>query len=83
LVLKKVRSVQFSLSAVNDFDIIEEEKYLISASNDCKGRIWLIGTNERALLIGHTRPLSGIIYINGGLIATSSLDGTIKIWNKE
>ena len=83
LVLKKVRSVQFSLSAVNDFDIINEEKYLISASNDCKGRIWLIGTNERALLIGHTRPLSGIIYINGGLIATSSLDGTIKIWNKE
>ena len=83
LVLKKVRSVQFSLSAVNDFDIIEEEKYLISASNDCKGRVWLIGTNERALLIGHTKPLSSIIYINGGLIATSSLDGTIKIWNKE
>ena len=83
LVLKKIRSVQFSYSAVNDFDIIDQEKYLISASNDCKGRIWLIGTNERALLKGHTRALSSIIYIERGLIATSSLDGDIKIWCKE
>ena len=83
LVLKKIRSVQFSYSAVNDFDIIDQEKYLISASNDCKGRIWLIGTNERAILKGHTRALSSIIYIERGLIATSSLDGAIKIWCKE
>ena len=81
-VLKKIRSVQFSSSAVYDFNIMDREKYLIIASCDCKGRVWEIGTKERGLLIGHQKPVVGIVPLNNLNIATASMDRTIKIWMK-
>jgi WD40 repeat protein len=61
---------------------MDNEKYLLVAGTDCKGRVWEIGTNERELLIGHNKPLSGIISLKNFNIVTSSMDGTIKIWEK-
>ena len=80
--LKKVRSVQFTKDAIYDINLMDNEKYLLVAGTDCKGRVWEIGTNERELLIGHTKPLSGIISLKNFNVATSSMDGTIRIWKK-
>ena len=80
--LKKVRSVQFTKDAIYDINLMDNEKYLLVAGTDCKGRVWEIGTNERELLIGHNKPLSGIISLKNFNIVTSSMDGTIKIWEK-
>ena len=80
--LKKVRSVQFTKDAIYDINLMDNEKYLLVAGTDCKGRIWEIGTNERELLIGHTKPLSGIIPLKNFNVVTSSMDGTIKVWKK-
>ena len=81
-VLKKIRSVQFSSFAVYDFNVMDKEKYLLIASCDCKGRVWEIGTNERALLLGHKKPLVGIVPLINFNIATGSMDKSIKIWAK-
>ena len=80
--LKKIRSVQFTKDAIYDFNLMDHEKYLLVAGTDCKGRIWEIGTSERALLIGHTKPLSGIFPLKNFNVVTSSMDGTIKIWGR-
>lgn len=79
-VMKRVRSVQFSPYAVYDFDTIDKEKYLIVASCDCKGRVWGIGTKQRALLEGHVKPVSAIVQLRNGNIVTASMDCTIKVW---
>ena len=81
--LKQVRSVQLSRSAVYDFNIMDNEKYLIVASCDNFGRIWKIGTNHLTILKGHKLPLVSICQIDNFDIATASLDKSIKIWVKE
>jgi hypothetical protein len=41
-----------------------------------------VGTNERGLLLGHKKPLVGIIALINYNIATGSMDKSIKIWAK-
>ena len=82
-ILKQVRSVQLSKSPVYDFDIMENEKYLIVASCDSIGRIWEIGTSNIALLNGHLNALVSIVNIGELNVATASLDKSIKIWVKK
>ena len=78
--MRRVKSVQLSNAAVYDFDVLDKEKYLLIASYDCKGRIWGIGTDQRAVLEGHYKPLTGIVQLKNGDIVTSSLDCTFKVW---
>ena len=82
-ILKQVRSVQLSKSPVYDFDVMDNEKYLIVASCDSIGRIWEIGTQNIALLKGHLNALVSIVNIGQLNVATASLDKCIKIWVKK
>jgi WD40 repeat protein len=54
-----------------------------SAVANFKGSIALYST-EGSLLTerdGHARPVSGIVFSpNGGLLFTSSIDGTVRVW---
>ena len=82
-ILKQVRSVQLSKSPVYDFNVMDNEKYLIVASCDSIGRIWEIGTQNIALLNGHLNALVSIVNIGELNVATASLDKSIKIWVKK
>ena len=83
--LTKIKSVAFCKSSIIDFDIFFTDSkrcFLFIANGDGKGRIWEVGTDKIDLLIGHNLSLTGIIYFNKDIIVTSSMDKTIKVWEK-
>ena len=83
-ILKKVKSVQFGKIPICDFEIIDQQKYLLMGYADGKVRIWKFSTEYRALLIGHTKAVIGVgaADLNKDYIITASKDMTIKIWKK-
>ena len=79
--MKRIKSIQFSKYPVKDFDI--NEKQLLIASNDYKGRIWNFETKKRETLKGHNKPLSSIIKFDNNTVITSSIDCTIRLWYRD
>lgn len=83
-ILQKVKSVQFGNTPICDFEIIDQQKYLLMGCEDGKVRLWKLGTENRALLLGHKKAVIsvGVVDINKDYIITASKDMTIKIWKK-
>jgi WD40 repeat protein len=57
-----------------------------TASNDNKTKIWDITSNTANWVLiqtyeGHTKDVFGLEWLNGEMIATGSLDGTIQLWS--
>ena len=83
-ILQKIKSVQFGSTPIYDFDILDEQKYLLMGCEDGKVRLWKFSSENRALLLGHKKAVIGVgaIDINKNYIITASKDMTIKIWKK-
>ena len=83
-ILKKVKSVQFGNTPICDFEIIDQQKYLLMGCLDGKVRLWKFSSENRALLIGHKKAVIGVgvVDLNKNYIITASKDKTIKIWKK-
>ena len=83
-ILQKIKSIQFGNIPICDFEIIGQQKYLLMGCADGKVRLWKISSNNRALLLGHTKAVIsvGVADTYKDYIITASKDMTIKIWKK-
>lgn len=84
-VLKLEKSIQFGKISICDFQVIDNEKYLLMGCSDGNIRLWEIGTQNRAILKGHNKDVIGVgvTDLNNLYIISASKDHTIKIWKKE
>ena len=78
---KKLRSLKDN-SKCEITSLLQIDVNTLASSSFWNVKIWDLTTfNEKFNLIGHSRDVTAIINVNCSLIASSSLDGTIKIWN--
>jgi len=70
-------------TALNQLVIAENGSYAAILTRDAAVLVWDLTTNrERAVLLGHRSPLlSAAISPDSSMIATSSVDGTIRLWD--
>ena len=65
-----------------DINFSADGKKLVSANDDSIGRIWDNNSKITNLLVGHKGALNTAEFSkDGNWVITSSLDGTIKLWN--
>ena len=84
-VLRLEKSVQFGNISVLDFQVVNNEKYLLMGCSDGNIRLWEFGTKNRAVMKGHEKEVIGVGFIdlNYMYIISASKDLSIKIWKKE
>ena len=84
-VLKLEKSVQFGKIIILDFQVIDNEKYLLMGCSDGNIRLWEIGTKNRAIMKGHNKDVIGVgrIDLDNIYIISASKDKTLKVWKKE
>ena len=84
-VLKLEKSIQFGKVLILDFQVINNEKYLLMGCSDGNIRLWEIGTQNRTIMKGHNKDVIGVgvTDLNNKYVISASKDNTIKIWKKE
>lgn len=83
--LHPVRSIHAHATPIFQVVFSPDGKYLASASEEGKVRLWEVETGKELLcLVGHTQPLRAVTYHpNGMLLASSSDDETVRLWAVE
>jgi WD40 repeat protein len=67
------------------FEFTPDEKFLFSGNSKGKIQIWdLSNGKEVGAFRGHTEPIDRLSFSqNGKILATTSWDGTVKVWDVE
>jgi len=68
-------------ATINRF-IVVQNKYIFTASSDhTVKRFRLKGDKAEVTFTGHTGPVLDLVFLEDGILASSSADSTIRIWN--